>query len=101
MMEKQKSLKSIKTTTHFSKQGEKMGKRSHQVDGLHVEKHSCKVHIVHLSSSDILPYLKEKKEKNPLLTVETCPHYLVLASEKIPPEENFVQMLPPYPRRNK
>jgi len=64
------------------------------------EKHSCKVHIVHLSSSDILPYLKEQKEKNPLLTVETCPHYLVLASEKIPPGKTLFKCCPPIREEN-
>src|SRR5271154_210269 len=34
------------------------------------------VHIVHLASSDAIPQLQSAKSGNPLLSVETCPHYL-------------------------
>ncbi len=47
------------------------------------EKYQCPVHIVHLSSADALINLKIAKEKKGLITVETCPHYLIFESEEI------------------
>ncbi len=40
---------------------------------------NARVHIVHLSSADVLPMLR-----NAPVTVETCPHYLTFAAEDIP-----------------
>ncbi|MBL4715869.1 MAG: amidohydrolase family protein, partial [Bacteroidia bacterium] len=48
------------------------------------EEYNCKTHIVHLSSAEALPMIKEAKEKGLPLTVETCPHYLYFNAEDIP-----------------
>jgi len=41
------------------------------------------VHVVHLSSSDAIPQIRKAKASNQPVTVETCPHYLIFASEEI------------------
>lgn len=43
----------------------------------------CRVHIVHLSSSDVLPKLRQARLQGVPITLETCPHYLCLAAENI------------------
>ena len=63
--------------------------------GTLAEEHQCKVHIVHLSSSDLLPFFLEKKNNKVPLSVETCPHYLLLASEKIPDGKTLFKCCPP------
>ena len=44
----------------------------------------CRVHILHLSSSDALPMIASARRDGVKLTVETCPHYLSFVSEEIP-----------------
>jgi allantoinase len=43
----------------------------------------ARIHIVHLSSSEALPLLRQVKAEGLPVTVETCPHYLALAAEAI------------------
>src|SRR5713226_3669723 len=43
----------------------------------------CRVHIVHHSSADELPMLREAKASGVAITAETCPHYLHFAAEEI------------------
>jgi len=43
-----------------------------------------RIHIVHHSSADALPMLREAKTEGIRITAETCPHYLAFASEEIP-----------------
>ncbi|KAF7989146.1 hypothetical protein HCN44_007456 [Aphidius gifuensis] len=52
-------------------------------------------HIVHLSASDALEILKIAKEKNALLSVETCHHYLSIVAEEIPPKSTQFKCCPP------
>jgi allantoinase len=44
----------------------------------------CPVHIVHVSSMEVLPVLKCAREEGLPITAETCPHYLTFAAEEIP-----------------
>jgi allantoinase len=44
----------------------------------------CRVHIVHVSSAEVLPVLKRACEEGLPVTAETCPHYLTFAAEEIP-----------------
>jgi allantoinase len=46
-------------------------------------KHACRVHIAHLSAADALPLASQARATGLPLTLETCPHYLVLAAEEI------------------
>ena len=59
------------------------------------EEYDCRVHIVHLSSSDLIPFIKEKREQGVKLTVESCPHYLVLNAEEIPDGKPIYKCAPP------
>jgi allantoinase len=43
----------------------------------------CRVHIVHVSSAEVLPLLKSAREEGLPITAETCPHYLAFAAEEI------------------
>jgi len=43
----------------------------------------CRVHIVHLAAADALPMLRDAREERIPITVETCPHYLVIDAEAI------------------
>ncbi|HSK72731.1 MAG TPA: allantoinase AllB [Pyrinomonadaceae bacterium] len=57
------------------------------------------VHIVHHSSSDVLPLLKAAKADGLPLTVETCPHYLTFAAEEIPDGATHFKCCPPVRER--
>jgi allantoinase len=41
-------------------------------------------HILHVSSSDVLPMIATARRDGVSLTAETCPHYLTLCAEEIP-----------------
>lgn len=59
------------------------------------EEHKCLLHIVHLSSAESIEQIRQAKEKSSLITVETCPHYLVLCSEEIPDSSPIYKCCPP------
>jgi len=59
----------------------------------------CRVHIVHLSSSDALPMIREAKAEGLPLTVETCPHYLTFAAEDIVDGATHFKCCPPVRER--
>ena len=59
----------------------------------------ARVHIVHHSSSDVLPLLKSAKAEGLPLTVETCPHYLTFAAEEIPDGATHFKCCPPVRER--
>lgn len=54
-----------------------------------------KVHIVHLSAARALPMISKAKATGLSLTVETCPHYLVLEAETIPDGKTAFKCCPP------
>ncbi|XP_078523948.1 allantoinase, mitochondrial-like isoform X2 [Lissotriton helveticus] len=56
-------------------------------------------HIVHLSSSQALPIIREARKAGAPITVETTHHYLTLCSELIPAGSTFYKCTPPI--RNK
>ncbi|HEY9787886.1 MAG TPA: allantoinase AllB, partial [Candidatus Obscuribacterales bacterium] len=59
------------------------------------EEFKGRVHIVHLSSSDAVPFIRENKAKGMSLTAETCPHYLTFAAEQIPDGDTRYKCAPP------
>lgn len=59
----------------------------------------ARVHIVHHSSSDVLPLIKAAREEGLPLTVETCPHYLTFAAEEIPDGATQFKCCPPVRER--
>ena len=57
------------------------------------------IHVVHLSSSDAIPQIRKAKAANQPVTVETCPHYLIFASEEIPDGATLFKCAPPLRER--
>uniref|UniRef100_UPI003D2998C0 allantoinase n=1 Tax=Paenibacillus oryzisoli TaxID=1850517 RepID=UPI003D2998C0 len=49
----------------------------------YAEQTGCKLHFVHISSGEAVEIITEAKAKGLDVTVETCPHYLVLTSEDV------------------
>lgn len=58
----------------------------------------CPTHIVHLSSADLIPTLKDAKKYLPL-TIETTPQYLYFAAEDIPDAQTVFKCAPPIRER--
>jgi allantoinase len=57
--------------------------------------YNCPVHIVHLSSTDAIPLIKQAKKDGLPITAETCPHYLTFAAEEIPDGDPRFKCAPP------
>ncbi|MFP5503579.1 MAG: allantoinase AllB, partial [Candidatus Sericytochromatia bacterium] len=55
----------------------------------------CPVHIVHLAAAEALPLIAAAKAEGLPMSVETCPHYLVFASEEIPDGQTHFKCCPP------
>jgi len=55
----------------------------------------CRVHVLHLSSSDALPLLADARASGVAVTVETCPHYLTFTDEEIAYGDTQFQCVPP------
>jgi allantoinase len=55
----------------------------------------CRVHILHVSSSDVLAMLASAKRDGVRITAETCPHYLTFSSEEIPDGATQYKCCPP------
>jgi allantoinase len=55
----------------------------------------CRVHVVHVSSAEVLPLLKRAREEGLPVTAETCPHYLTFAAEEIPDGAVTFKCAPP------
>ena len=59
----------------------------------------ARVHVVHHSSADSLPLLREAKLSGLPFTAETCPHYLTFAAEDIPDGATEFKCCPPEMKR--
>jgi allantoinase len=55
----------------------------------------CRAHVVHLSAAEALPEIAAARAEGVRLTVETCPHYLTLASESVPEGQTQFKCCPP------
>jgi allantoinase len=53
------------------------------------------IHIVHHSSADALPILRDARAAGINITAETCPHYLTFAAEQIPDGATEFKCCPP------
>jgi allantoinase len=60
-----------------------------------VRRTGTRAHILHLSSAAALPVLRAARAEGLPITVETCPHYLALASETIPDGGTPFKCAPP------
>ncbi len=58
-----------------------------------------RVHVVHHSSSDALPQLRQARAEGVPLTLETCPHYLLFAAEDVPMGATEFKCCPPIRER--
>jgi allantoinase len=64
--------------------------------GIFAEWTGCKVHIAHESSRHSLPHIRFAKERGVDMTVETCPHYLLLTTDDgARLGDNFMRVKPP------
>jgi len=54
-----------------------------------------RVHIVHLSSADAVPMIREAQQEGVNISAETCPHYLHFAAETIPSGATEFKCCPP------
>ena len=59
------------------------------------KKHSCRVHIVHLSSATAIGLLHAARKSGVRISAETCPHYLTIAAEDIPDGNPLYKCAPP------
>jgi allantoinase len=59
----------------------------------------ARIHIVHLSSAEALPMLRQARAEGLHVTVETCPHYLTFAAEDIPDGATEFKCAPPIRER--
>ncbi|MCI0404230.1 MAG: allantoinase AllB [Acidobacteria bacterium] len=59
----------------------------------------ARLHVVHLSSSDALPMLRQAREDGLPVTVETCHHYLTFSAEEIPDGATEFKCAPPLRER--
>jgi allantoinase len=59
----------------------------------------ARIHIVHLSSSDVIPQLRKAIATGQPLSVETCPHYLTFTSEEIADGGTAFKCAPPIRER--
>jgi allantoinase len=62
-------------------------------------KFKARIHIVHLSSSDSIPQLRQARERGIRVSVETCPHYLTFDSEEIADGATEFKCAPPIRER--
>ena len=58
-----------------------------------------RVHIVHLSSADAVPLLREAQAAGVAITAETCPHYLHFVAEEVPDGATEFKCCPPIRER--
>ena len=59
-----------------------------------------RVHIVHLSSADAVPVLRNAQAEGVKITAETCPHYLHFAAEEIADGATEFKCCPPIRERD-
>ena len=59
----------------------------------------ARVHVVHHSSADALPLLRDARREGVRITAETCPHYLALAAEEISDGATEFKCCPPIRER--
>lgn len=55
----------------------------------------ARVHILHLSSAQALPFIRQAKADGVRVTVETCPHYLTFCAEEVPDGATQFKCAPP------
>ncbi|EHR61475.1 allantoinase [Saccharomonospora cyanea NA-134] len=64
------------------------------------ERTGCRVHILHVSSAEVVPVLARAREHGVRVTAETCPHYLALTAEDVPAGATQYKCCPPIRERD-
>jgi len=59
------------------------------------EETGARVHVLHLSSADVVPLLAAAQADGVPITAETCPHYLTLAAEDVGDGQTQFKCCPP------
>ncbi len=59
------------------------------------EEYGVRVHVVHVSSEESLPILRDARERGVRVTAETCPHYLTFAAGEIADGATAFKCAPP------
>lgn len=59
------------------------------------QEYNCPIHIVHLSSTDLISSIQELRTSGLPLTVETCPHYLFFDAEGLVSKGPLYKCAPP------
>lgn len=62
-------------------------------------RHSCPIHIVHVSESSVLNIIADARNAGLPVTAETCPHYLLFCEEDIPDSNTLYKCAPPIRNR--
>lgn len=55
----------------------------------------CRVHVLHVSSADVLPMVARARRDGVRITAETCPHYLTFTAEEVPDGATQYKCCPP------
>ncbi len=55
----------------------------------------CRVHILHVSSAEVLPLISAARRDGVRITAETCPHYLTFSAEQVPDGATAYKCCPP------
>eukprot|EP00058_Branchiostoma_floridae_P015739 XP_002601227.1 hypothetical protein BRAFLDRAFT_95006 [Branchiostoma floridae] len=63
------------------------------------QQYGVRCHIVHLSSAEALPIIRQARQLGLPLTVETCHHYLTFCAEDIPDRATQFKCCPPIRER--
>ena len=53
------------------------------------------VHVVHVSSAESLPLIRDARLKGITITAETCPHYILFNADQIPDKQTVYKCAPP------
>jgi allantoinase len=55
----------------------------------------CRIHVLHVSSADALPMIRQAQADGVRISAETCPHYLTFMAEEIPEGATQYKCCPP------
>ncbi|NPA39873.1 MAG: dihydroorotase [Thermodesulfobacteria bacterium] len=56
---------------------------------------NAKLHLAHISTKELIPFLKWAKEEGVPFTAETCPHYFLLTEEEVDGYNTYAKVNPP------
>jgi allantoinase len=56
---------------------------------------AARVHVVHVSSAESVPPIRDARTRGVAISAETCPHYLTFAAEEIPDGATEYKCAPP------